>query len=116
MEDKDTISKIRRKYSQLEGREEAHYEEILDEIFKAGYEKALTHLDVLNDGKKIGRMEVVKWSNEPCILHGNADARIREGKVLRQGNCYKCWQAQLKVWFKDSPELLKEWGITDEQL
>lgn len=47
-------------------------------------------------GKQEGRKEVVEWSNEPCILHGDSDARIRQGRVLRQGNCHECWQAFLK--------------------
>lgn len=47
---------------------------------------------------KVGIREVVEWSDDICILHGDADARVRQGKVLRQGNCYECWQAQKKKW------------------
>ena len=48
------------------------------------------------DAYKAGMKEVVEWSNEPCIMHGDADKRIREGTPLRQGHCYECWQAFLK--------------------
>lgn len=47
---------------------------------------------------KAGIREVVEFSNDICILHGDADARVRQGKVLRKGHCYECWQAQLKKW------------------
>ena len=49
-------------------------------------------------GRKAGIREVVEFSDDICILHGDADARVRQGKVLRKGNCYECWKAQLKEW------------------
>jgi len=41
---------------------------------------------------KAGMQAVVSWSDDFCILHGDSDARIRSGKLLRQGNCYECWR------------------------
>ena len=52
----------------------------------------------IKETKRAGRREVVEWSNDICLLHGDADARVRQGRVLRKGHCYECWQAQLKVW------------------
>jgi len=70
--------------------------------FKAGYQQGYTRArnhceDVLLPLERVaGMKEVVEWSNEPCIMHGDADKRIREGTPLRQGHCYECWQAFLK--------------------
>jgi len=47
---------------------------------------------------KAGIREVVEFSNDICVLHRDADARVRQGKILRKGNCYECWQAQVKKW------------------
>lgn len=47
---------------------------------------------------KAGIREVVDWSDDICILHGDADARVRHGHGLRKGHCKVCWQAKLKEW------------------
>lgn len=53
---------------------------------------------------KAGKREVVEFIGEKPFehsIHGHCT-----------GDCFACrWQAQLKIWFKDNPELLKEWGI-----
>lgn len=50
----------------------------------------------IREERKAGIKEVVEWIEEEDAI----DRMERER-----------WQAQLKIWFKDSPELLKEWGI-----
>ena len=69
---------------------------ITDEV--TGLEFVNDKYKAWNEGYSDGIKEVVEWSNEPCILHGDSDKRIREGKFLRQGNCYECWQAKPKEW------------------
>jgi len=44
-------------------------------------------------GREIGKQEMIDWSDDFCIIHGDADERIRTGRLLRQGNCYECWQS-----------------------
>jgi len=46
-----------------------------------------------------GIREVVEWVNEHSIY----EIWMKDGKGK--------WQAQLRIWFKGNPELLKEWGI-----
>lgn len=58
----------------------------------------------IEQARQGGRREVVEW-------------------ILKTGTCPECgmgietkvWQAQLKEWFKDNPELLKELGIEEKQ-
>lgn len=48
-------------------------------------------------GKQEGRRDVVEFVEQ----HGFYNLWTHK----------EVWQAQFKIWFKDNPELLKEWGI-----
>lgn len=95
----DTLVEIQAEISFKAGREESENKLVLLRAEADGYLSQL--LDVQQDcikARKAGIREVVDFSNDICILHGDADARVRQGKVLRKGNCYECWKAQLKEW------------------
>ena len=68
---------------------------------------------LLAQKKQEGRREVVEWIQKEGIW-----SQVPfEGK--RKEETMWClfpeeWQAQLKLWFKDNPKLLKEWGVTNE--
>lgn len=47
----------------------------------------------VEEAKKQERERIIDWGFDICILHGNADERIRTGRVLHKGQCYECWQA-----------------------
>ena len=40
--------------------------------------------------------KVYEWGMDICILHGNVDKRVQEGRVLHKGQCYECWQDLLE--------------------
>jgi len=54
-----------------------------------------------------GRQEVVEFINNSGRYSCGDDYTF-----LRFG---EAWQAKLKSWFKDNPELLKEWGISEDK-
>ncbi len=75
--------------------------------FKAGLQEgevrlakriSYPHWQGVQDAKQEGIREVVEFSNDICVLHGDADARTRQGRVLRKGHCKMCWETQLKAW------------------
>ena len=62
---------------------------------------------VLKEAEMAGIRKVVEWlsSHSHCGTAGGASFCVANWE----------WQSQLKEWFKDNPELLKELGVSDEK-
>ena len=66
-------------------------------------------------GKKAGIREVVEWISDNSTIYRDTEldyecTSFADQLLIDEDD----WQAQLKTWFKDQPELLKLWGIKDE--
>lgn len=58
---------------------------------------------------KAGRQEVVEWIDKNCLeCQSNTPSNTDEYLGFHK----QSWQAQLKLWFKNNPELLKDWGLS----
>lgn len=81
---------------------------LMDEV--SGIEVPDIRHQLWEEGHKAGIREVVEWvnSNIPDSLEVWANLKTN---ILIKGDK---WQAKLKEWFKDNPELLKKWGINNE--
>ena len=66
-------------------------------------ESLIPSVNAIKDSYKAGINEVVKWIEEHKYK-----TRYLEGDIMVS---VEDWQTQLKDWFKDNPELLKEWGL-----
>ena|SRR3990167_1228623 len=88
---------IDRKMRDKESTQKQTITELIALIKQVGYLSPEEHQKQLEEakeqGREIGKREMIDWSDDFCIIHGDADERIRTGKLLRQGNCYECWRA-----------------------
>ena len=57
----------------------------------------------VKEAEQAGMRKVVEWICSFICFTNEQD----------MPKLFNLWKAQLKIWFKDNPELLKEWGIKE---